>query len=78
MVNNEIVQEWIIKADNDFDFALINFKEKKDFFPQICFHFHLSAEKYLKAYIIANALEFRKIHDLPNLQKNMSNQRLFV
>ena len=60
----EIVREWIEKADEDFDFALVNFKEKKSFFAQICFHFQQSAEKYLKAYIIAQALQFQKIHDL--------------
>ncbi len=37
------------------------------FYAQICFHFHQAAEKYLKSYIIACDLEFKKIHDLPVL-----------
>ena len=69
MVDSQIIQEWVDKADDDFDFARINLKEGKSFFSQICFHFQQSAEKYLKAYIIAKGLEFRKTHDLPLLLK---------
>jgi len=64
MVDKEIIQEWIQKADEDFKFALVNYEERKNFFAQICFHFQQAAEKYLKAYIIAHELDFRKIHDL--------------
>ena len=69
MVDVEIVREWIEKADEDFRFALANLKERDSFFAQICFHLQQSAEKYLKAYIIAYDLEFRKAHDLPMLIK---------
>lgn len=69
MVDSEIVQEWLDKANEDFDFARINLKEGKAFFSQICFHFHQSVEKYFKAYIIAKGLDFRKTHDLPLLLK---------
>ena len=69
MVDIEIVREWFTKADDDFEFALVNFEEGKDFFAQICFHFQQAAEKYLKSYIIAQELEFRKVHDLPLLLK---------
>ena len=69
MVDHDIINEWMYKADQDFEFARINFEEEKQFFAQICFHFHQSAEKYLKAFIIANRLEFRKIHDLHLLLK---------
>lgn len=67
MVNPEIVNEWLAKADEDFNFARVNLEEGRPFFAQICFHFHQAAEKYLKAYIAANELEFRKVHDLPLL-----------
>ena len=43
MVDSQIVQEWVDKADEDFDFAHINLKEGKSFFhpnllpfPAIC------------------------------------------
>lgn len=67
MVDREIICEWLSKAKEDFDFAVRNLEEGKSFFPQICFHFQQSAEKYLKAFIIAHDLEFRKIHDLQML-----------
>jgi HEPN domain-containing protein len=64
MVDRRLVDEWLGKADEDFGFASINLDEDRPFFPQICFHFHQAAEKYLKAYIVANVLAFRKAHDL--------------
>ena len=69
MVDTKIAEEWISKADEDFEFAFLNLKEGKTFFAQICFHFQQASEKYLKAYIIGHELEFRKIHDLPVLLK---------
>jgi HEPN domain-containing protein len=64
--NREIVKEWIEKAEQDFNFALASL-EFDDFFAQICFHFQQSAEKYLKAFIIAYDLEFRPVHNLIEL-----------
>lgn len=69
MVDSAIIKEWLTKAEEDFEFARINFEEEKPFFAQICFHFNQSAEKYLKTFIIANGLEFRKTHDLHLLLK---------
>ena len=40
MVDPDIIIEWITKADEDFEFARINFEEEKPFFSQICFHFN--------------------------------------
>ena len=69
MVDPKIVREWIAKADDDFEFALANYNEGKPFLALICFHFQQSAEKYLKAFIIAYGLEFKKTHDLHTLLK---------
>ncbi len=66
MADPRLVQEWLAKADEDFGFAHSVFKDSL-YYAQICFHFHQSAEKYLKAYIIAFDLDFQKIHDLPVL-----------
>jgi HEPN domain-containing protein len=73
MADPNIVQEWLTKADEDFEFARINLSEQKPFPAQICFHFQQSVEKYLKAYIIANELGFRKTHDLPLLLNQCAN-----
>jgi len=74
MVDRDIIKEWITKADQDFEFARINLEEEKQFFAQICFHFNQSVEKYLKAFIIANRLEFRKTHDLHFLLKQCKSK----
>lgn len=74
MADIEIIRDWVKKADEDFQFAVLNLKEQTPFYAQICFHFHQSAEKYLKAYVVANELEFRKIHDLPLLLRICSSK----
>jgi HEPN domain-containing protein len=72
MVDPSITREWTSKADEDFEFARINLDEGKNFYAQICFHFQQAAEKYLKAFIIAHDLEFRRVHDLGLLLKTCS------
>jgi len=67
MVDRLIIDEWLAKAENDFEFARMVFAEEKEYYDQICFHFQQSAEKFLKAYIIANDLGFERTHDLPLL-----------
>ena len=68
MIPNKIFKEWIEKADEDFGFASINLNNPSNpYYAQICYHFQQAAEKYLKAYIVAYSLEFKKIHDLPEL-----------
>lgn len=66
MQNEEVVKEWIEKGEEDFGFASSSL-EFENYFAQICFHFQQAAEKYLKAFIIANGLEFRPIHNLLEL-----------
>ena len=74
MVDAEIVREWISKADEDFEFALSTLREGKTSYSQICSHFQQASEKYLRSFIIARELEFRKIHDLPLLLKISSSK----
>ena len=62
----EIVKEWIEKAEEDYGFACASI-EHTDYFAQVCFHFQQAAEKYLKAFIVANKLEFRAVHNLLEL-----------
>jgi HEPN domain-containing protein len=69
MADPRIVREWLIKADEDLDFAKINLDEDHAFYSQICFHFQQAAEKYLKAFVVAYDLEFEKMHNLAQLLK---------
>ncbi len=63
MVDPQIVREWLDKAEEDFGFAC-SVLEETDYFGPLCFHFQQSAEKFLKAFIVANELDFVKRHDL--------------
>jgi len=67
-VVNPSFEEWLEKAEEDYNFACRNLADFTiPFFSQICYHFQQAAEKYLKAYIVAYELEFKKIHDLTEL-----------
>lgn len=74
MVDRQVVNGWIRKADEDFAYAKTSLEKGLDFPAQICFHFHQAAEKYLKAYIVANELEFQRIHDLTKLLQTCSGK----
>lgn len=54
-------------ADDDLAFAKAALEDNLEYYLQICFYLHQATEKILKAYILANALEFEKIHDLNKL-----------
>lgn len=69
MVNKSLYKLWFKKADEDYLFASAHLEDEDKFFAQICFHFHQAAEKYLKSYIVAKSLLFRKIHNLKELNK---------
>ena len=62
----EIAKEWIEKAEEDYGFACASL-DCTDYFAQVCFHFQQAAEKYLKAFIVANKLSFRAVHNLLEL-----------
>jgi len=64
----ELVEAWIKKAENDLIAARHLLTVKPDPLPDAaCFHAHQCAEKYLKAYLTYNGIEFRKTHDLGEL-----------
>lgn len=67
MVDKQIIDSWIDKADEDLVFAKAILEDHLEFYLQICFALQQAVEKYLKAYIIATGLEFEKIHDLNKL-----------
>lgn len=78
MVDNQVIKNWLDKADEDLAFAKASLQEDLEFYPQICFYLHQSVEKYLKAYIIAKGLNLKRIHDLTQLvQACTENDREF-
>jgi len=81
MVDEKIVSDWLQKANEDFGFASSCLSDEIEYFGHICFHFQQGAEKYLKAFVVANNLPLRKIHNLLVLldlccQKDSSLERL--
>lgn len=62
---NELVREWIEKAEGDYHTALREFRARK--FPNFDaagFHAQQCVEKYLKAILQQNNIRFEKVHDL--------------
>ena len=67
--NQKLAQEWFDIGENEFKFAKASLEELDAFYPQICFLFQQSAEKYLKGFLIYRKKTFPKIHDLTQLTK---------
>jgi HEPN domain-containing protein len=67
---NEIVHEWIQKAEGDFVTGLREYRARK--FPNFDaagFHAQQCIEKYLKALLQMHNVRFEKIHDLLALKE---------
>lgn len=60
----EITQEWVNKAEEDYNVADRELKAKTGAYNAICFHSQQAAEKYLKALLQEMDIEFEKTHDL--------------
>ena len=68
---NEIVQEWIRKADGDFNSAMREYRARNNpNYDSACFHAQQSIEKYMKAFLQFNGIEFQKTHDLLALMES--------
>ncbi len=62
---NDLVNEWIEKAEGDYHSSLREFRARK--FPNYDsagFHAQQSVEKYLKAILQKENIRFGKVHDL--------------
>jgi len=62
---NDIVREWVEKAEGDFHSAERELRARKyPNYDAACFHSQQCAEKYLKAFLVHRQVAFRPIHDL--------------
>ncbi|GAH19992.1 unnamed protein product [marine sediment metagenome] len=64
---NELIKEWIHKADHDIGMAKLAIEHKAEYTDLICFHCQQAVEKYLKAYLVHLNIVFRKTHSLSYL-----------
>ena len=63
-----LLEEWITKAEGDYDTAVALKRLKaKPQYDAICYHCQQSAEKYFKAAIFSNGRTPPRIHDLEDL-----------
>lgn len=74
MKNVKKANEWFKIGKNEFSFACLGMKDEHDeFYAQIYFMLHQSVEKYLKGYLVAHNVSFKKVHDLGYLCKKCSS-----
>jgi len=64
---NKILAEWISKAEGDYAVANREMEASGGNCDAICFHSQQMAEKYLKAFLFKNKVDFPKIHNLVEL-----------
>lgn len=63
-VKRDLVRQWLARADDDLDTAKFLSSPGRSFFSAICFHCQQAAEKYFKAFLTWQQIEFSKTHDL--------------
>ncbi|MGH9891084.1 MAG: HEPN domain-containing protein [bacterium] len=68
-----VVREWIAKAENDLKNATHTLKMGRECpTDTVCFHAQQTVEKYLKALLVHEGIDFPKTHDLENLTNLLS------
>jgi HEPN domain-containing protein len=64
---NKILSEWISKAEGDYAVANREMEAGGGNCDAVCFHSQQRAEKYLKAFLFNNKVDFPKVHNLVEL-----------
>ena len=63
-----VVREWVIKAENDFTNAAHVLKLSAECpTDTVCFNAQQCVEKYLKALLVLDGIDFPKTHDIERL-----------
>ncbi|MBN1309113.1 MAG: HEPN domain-containing protein [Chitinispirillaceae bacterium] len=61
---NEIVRQWILKADHDLKIGIDESVTEKPAMDMVCFHMQQCTEKYLKAYLASHLVKPPRTHDI--------------
>ena len=65
---NEITEEWVAKAESDYDLADLALTGRESPIVEgVCFHSQQCVEKYLKAYLKEHEIRFPPAHPLEPL-----------
>lgn len=62
----DLVKRWLLKAESDLSNARLCLAADQAL-DTVCFHSQQAAEKHIKAFLIANEVEFPFIHNLEKL-----------
>lgn len=63
-----VVREWVAKAENDLKTAVHTLRlDRQCPTDTVCFHAQQCTEKYLKALLVLDRIDFPKTHDLEKL-----------
>ena len=65
-MKEQVVNEWVERANHDLEVAKILFSEE-EYFDVVLFHIHQAVEKYIKGFLIQKGWELKKIHDIETL-----------
>jgi len=65
--NVDLVRNWLEKARRDLITAKNGLDSSEPFTDIICFHAQQAGEKYLKAYLVWQKIEFPRTHSLEDL-----------
>jgi len=64
----KVIREWVEKAENDLANAIHTLEmEKRCPTDTVCFHAQQCVEKYLKAILVWNGIDFPKTHNISDL-----------
>jgi HEPN domain-containing protein len=66
-VKRELTHSWLLKAEDDFRTVEHLSKSGMDFAYGVVFHAQQAVEKYLKASLVWEQIEFPKTHDIATL-----------
>jgi HEPN domain-containing protein len=71
---DELISEWIDKADHDLGSAKLIYLHIPKYFDTIAFHCQQAVEKYLKAILVFYDIDFQRSHNLVYLLDLLSRQ----
>ncbi|NUO80279.1 HEPN domain-containing protein [candidate division KSB1 bacterium] len=62
---NDLAEEWVIKAESDYRVAMRESQvTEQPSYDAVCFHAQQCAEKYAKAFLQENSIEFERTHNM--------------
>jgi HEPN domain-containing protein len=63
----EIVQQWVMKAENDLEIVRRDITSEKPVTDVLCFHCQQAVEKYLKAFLVYHGIKPPRVHIIENI-----------